>query len=101
VERNALRGNLIDQAQNWRWCSLWRRLNGARESLLSSWPLDTPEDWVDWVNAAQTEAEIEALRKCVNRSTAFGSEGWNTRIANAFRLQPTLQPGGRPRKEIG
>ena len=77
VERNALRANLVERAQNWRWCSLWRRLNGDREPLLSAWPLDTPADWVDWVNAAQTEAELEALRKCVNRGTPYGSEGWN------------------------
>ena len=42
VERNALRANLVERAQDWRWCSLWRRLNGDRESLLSSWPLDAP-----------------------------------------------------------
>ena len=35
VERNALRANLVGRAQDWRWCSLWRRLNGDRESLLS------------------------------------------------------------------
>jgi hypothetical protein len=31
-------------------CSLWRKLNDDRESLLSAWPLDGPENWVDWVN---------------------------------------------------
>jgi putative transposase len=36
VERNALRAHFIDQAQDWRWCSLWRKLNGDRESLLSA-----------------------------------------------------------------
>jgi putative transposase len=84
VERNALRATLVERAQEWRWCSLWRRVNGDRESLLSTWPLDTPADWVDWVNTAQTEAELEALRKCVNRGTPYGSEGWKTRIANSL-----------------
>ncbi|HEV8720219.1 MAG TPA: transposase [Candidatus Binatia bacterium] len=45
VERNALRAKLVDRAQNWRWCSLWRRPNGDRESLLSTWPLETSADW--------------------------------------------------------
>ena len=44
VERNALRANLVDQAQDWRWCSLWRKLNVDRESLLSTWPLERPEN---------------------------------------------------------
>ncbi len=100
VERNALRANLVERAQDWRWCSLWRRLNGDRESLLSKWPVDIPADWVGWVNAAQTEAELEALRKCVNRGTPYGSEGWKTRIANALGLESTLHPRGRPRKEV-
>jgi hypothetical protein len=26
VERNALRANLVERAQDWRWSSLWRRL---------------------------------------------------------------------------
>lgn len=71
VERNALRAHLVDKSEHWRWCSLWRRLHGDGESLLSDWPFDRPADWVEWVNAAQTETqtEIEALRKCVNHGT--------------------------------
>ena len=100
VECNALRANLVERAQDWRWCSLWRRLNGERESLLSDWPLDMPPAWVEWVNAAQTAAEIEALRSCVNRGTPYGSEGWKTRIASALGLRSTLHPRGRPRKNM-
>ena len=101
AERNALRANLVDQAQDWRWCSLWRKLNGDRESLLSSWPLDQPENWIDWVNRSQTDAEIEALRRSVNRGTPYGSENWKIEIAAALGLKYTLQPSGRPKKLIG
>jgi REP-associated tyrosine transposase len=101
VERNALRANLVEQAQDWRWCSLWRKLNGDRDSLLSASPLDTPEDWVNWVNEPQTQAEVQALRRCVNRGTPYGSENWTTQIAAALGLKYTLQPRGRPRKVVG
>jgi putative transposase len=41
VERNALRANLVARAQDWRWCSLWRReLLGDRQAdgpVLSEW----------------------------------------------------------------
>jgi putative transposase len=100
VERNALRANLVDQAQDWRWCSLWRKLNGDRKSLMSAWPLGRPENWVDWVNGAQTEAEIDALRKCVNRGTPYSSETWKTRIANALGLESSLQSRGRRKKAV-
>ena len=61
VERNALRANLVDNAQEWRWCSLWRRVHGDGHSLLSDWPFDRPAVWGEWVNTPQTEGEIEAL----------------------------------------
>lgn len=101
VERNALRANLVEQAQDWRWCSLWRTLNGDRESLLSAWPLDRPENWVDWVNRTQTDNEVAALRRCVNRGTPYGSENWKNQIAATLGLKYTLQPRGRPRKVVG
>ena len=100
VERNALRAHLVDKAQNWRWYCLWRRVHGYRESLLNDWPFDRPADWIEWVNTAQTEAEIEALRKCVNRRTPYGTEAWKTQMAATLGLKPTLQPRGRPRKQL-
>ena len=99
VERNALRANLVERAQDWRWSSLWRRLNGDRESLLSTWPIDMPSDWVGWVNGAQSIAEVEALRNSVNRGTPYGSEAWTMQIAKMFGLERTLHPRGRPRKD--
>jgi putative transposase len=101
VERNALRANLVEQAQDWRWCSLWRKLNSDRESLLSAWPLDRLENWLAWVNEAQTDAEVEALRMCVNRGTPYGSKNWTNQIADALGLKYTLQPRGTPRKVLG
>jgi len=100
VERNALRANLVGRAQDWRWCTLWRRLNGDRESLLSIWPVEIPADWISWVNLAQTTIELEALRKCVNRGTPYGSDEWRTRVASLLCLEFTLHPRGRPRKEL-
>lgn len=99
VERNALRAKLVERAQNWRWCSLWRRLNGDGESLLSDWPIDMPKDWVAWVNKAQSAAELEAVRRSVNRGTPYGSDAWQLRVAKKLRLEFTLRPRGRPRKE--
>lgn len=100
VERNALRAKLVECAQDWRWCSLWRRINGDRESVLSSWPVETPTDWINWVNGPQTAAELEALRKSVNRGAPYGSESWRTSIAKILHLEFTLHPRGRPKKEM-
>src|SRR5262249_13073858 len=69
VERNALRGGLAGRAEGWRWGSLRRRgsADAKERALLSVWPVAYPESWVEWVNAPQSAAEVEALRRCVVR----------------------------------
>ena len=79
VERNALRANLVERAENWRWCSLDRQelLTAGAASRLSAWPLERPRNWVELVNAAQTEAELSALPRSVRR-------GWPKKQHNGF-----------------
>jgi putative transposase len=98
VERNALRAGLVERAQDWRWCSLWRRLNGDEGTVLSDWPIDVPEDWTRRVNRAQSDKEVEALRRSVRRGTPYGAERWQARTAGKLGLGHTLRPRGRPRK---
>ena len=80
VERNALRANFVRRAQDWQWSSLWRRLKGMpdQQALLASWPLPEPADWRKQVNAAQTEAEVEAIRRSLVRGQPYGGSNWCT-----------------------
>ena len=100
VERNALRAGLVSKAEAWRYGSLWRReQNDDRlRGLLSPGPAPWPRQWRHWVNAAQTEAELTALRRCVQRGQPYGSEAWSERTATKLGLESTLQARGRPRK---
>lgn len=100
VERNALRANLADRAEHWRWGSLGVRVSGdaKTKSLLHEWPMPMPRNWIQLVNTAQTEAEVKALRRAVIRGTPFGSEAWQERMARRLGLQYTLRPRGRPKK---
>ena len=100
VERNALRAGLVQRAEAWRWCSLARRRLGPRPGpeLLSAWPLPLPAAWLREVNRPQTEAELEALRRCVQRGQPYGEEGWAKRVAGRLGLESTLRPRGRPRR---
>lgn len=97
MERNPLRANLVKRAQNWRWSSLWRREHGDEDKLLSPMPIELPEDWVLEVNRAQTDAEVEALRRSIRRGTPFGSEAWVERMVKKLKLDHTVRPRGRPR----
>lgn len=98
VERNALRGGLVTRAEAWRWCSLWRRRFGDVEAraLLASWPVEEPRNWVTLVNRPQSDGELAALRRSVNRGRPFGSDYWIARTVNRFDLASTMRRPGRP-----
>jgi putative transposase len=98
VERNALRASLVKRAEKWRWSSLNERLQ-ATETRLSPWPLPIPADWVERVNRPETPAELEALRKSVNRGTPYGGEHWQRLTAKRLSLESTLRSVGRPKKK--
>jgi REP-associated tyrosine transposase len=100
VERNALRANLVKRAEDWPWSSFWARCHGDESArrLLSAWPVPEPRGWLSYVNEAQTESELKALRRSVQRGTPYGSEHWVGRTAVEFGLESTLRPRGRPRK---
>ena len=68
-------------------------------SKLHPWAVAMPDDWVAIVNEAQTEAEVEAVRRPLVLGCPYGSESWSTRTAAQLRLQATLRPRGRPRKK--
>jgi putative transposase len=99
VERNALRSGLVRQAENWRWSSLWQRVEGKAAGLLDEGPVELPTDWLRRVNRPQTEAELEALRRSVTRGSPFGGTAWVEQTVANLGLQATLRPRGRPRKE--
>ncbi len=100
VERNALRANLVKRAEEWRWSSLWRHTHGdtTANALLGEWPVDRPRNWVQRVNLPETEAELQSLRRSVNRGSPFGGMQWVARVVNRLGLAATLRPRGRPRK---
>lgn len=101
VERNALRANLCERAEDWEYGSLWRRINGSDEScqLLSDWPIARPRSWVAMVNRAQNKAEENAIRNCLRKGQPYGSGNFVSQSAVRLKLQHTLRPRGRPKKK--
>lgn len=100
VEGNALRANLIQRAEEWKWSSFYRRLHGTtqQKALLHKGPLPLPRMWRSLVNRPEPEAKLDSIRQCVNRSRPYGSENWVRRIACQLGLESTIRPRGRPRK---
>jgi putative transposase len=98
VERNPLRADLVKAAEAWRWSSLWHRVHGDKGGLLDDGPVKLPRRWLQHVQSPQTEAELEALRRCVVRGSPFGEPSWQERTAKRLGLQSSLRARGRPRK---
>ena len=84
VERNALRANLVERAEKWRWSSLWHRLHQG--ALLTAGPYPLPANWVELVNQPQTQTELQDVRKHVTTGIPYGVGGW-----------PQQRKRGRPR----
>ena len=99
VERNAVRANFVRRAQRWRWCSAGQRAAAGSPAWLlepGDWPVPAPEDWLPWVNRAQTARELEALRTSAQRGRPFGNDRWQMQTARQLQLQSTFRPRGRP-----
>ena len=103
VERNPLRAHLVNNAEAWRWSSLWLRNQSStmQQTMLSDWPVSLPENWIELVNRPQNEAELESVRRCVRKGAPLGGREWTAATAKTFGLESTLRPRGRPRKFKG
>ncbi len=99
VERNALRAGLVQNAENWRWGSLWRWLQRPEPDpkLLSPWPIARLPNWVGRVNEPLTKHELEAVRLSAQRGRPLGDDGWVEAIARRLNLESTMRPRGRQR----
>ena len=102
VERNPLRANLVKQAEAWHWSSAWAR--SQTDSTVRRWlsaPTDPhpPRQWRAWVNKPQSEAEVQAIRKCIRRGCPYGSDRWIRNSVIRLGLESTRRPRGRPKKE--
>ena len=99
VERNALRAGMVERAENWRWSSLARRRgHGSCDWLapISDWPVEAPDSWARFVNGAETEQELKALRRSVARGCPYGDPAWQERTAVRLKLDSSLRDPWRP-----
>jgi putative transposase len=97
VERNPVRAGLVTRAEQWQWSSA-ASSNGA---VLHQWPIPRPPTWLEWVNADEQHAQVEALRRSVVKGQPFGSETWTKQMVTRWNLGMTLRERGRPSKEVG
>lgn len=98
VERNPLRANLVQRAEEWKWSSLASRRDGDCVGL-TSWPILPPDNWLELVNQPQSDAEVEALRKTLQIDRPLGDSHWVAEVLEQMGIDGRLR--GRPRKDAG
>jgi putative transposase len=98
VERNALRANLVERAEDWGWGSLAWRSASLPPVAITPAPVPLPSYWRHLVNEPQSAAELEAIRNCVKRQRPFGEEDWVAQRSCELGIEHTLKDVGRPRR---
>jgi len=98
VERNPLRANMVKRSQDGEWSSLLPNARSGPDGLLCEGPLPKHSQWTRFVNGAETQAELKALRHSLSRGTPFGDSTWQPSTAIQLGLESSLRPRGRPRK---
>jgi hypothetical protein len=65
---------------------------------LAEWPVGARQNWLEYVNQAETEAEFKALRRSAHVGTPYGETIWQQATAKRLGLESTFRkPGRRPR----
>jgi putative transposase len=100
VERNPLRAGLVSSVDGWPWSSLAIFPQAERPAWYSDGPVPRGRNWLAHVAQPQTDVELLALRRCVNRGSPFGTEAWQSRTVANLHLESTLRPRGRPRRIV-
>jgi putative transposase len=93
VLRNPVRAHMVQHPSDWPWSSL------HYSELTDDWPVPKPQDWSDILAKPLTDAELESLRRSVNRQAPFGDPHWNFHVGNACGLASRTRPLGRPRNK--
>ena len=95
VERNPVRAQLVEKAEEWDWGSASKRL-AATGVRTHEWPVPRPETWGD-ESAAEATAELGPLRKAIRRGIPFGPDSWREQTATQLGWQMGVRSRGRPR----
>lgn len=100
IEQNPVRANLVARAEDWRWSSARAWRESVRGPRVKAGPVARPESWLEWVNGAMEETDVQRIRQSVNRNAPFGSDTWTAVTAELLGLDASLRPIGRPQKLV-
>jgi putative transposase len=93
VESNPLRANLVAKAEEWKWCSLYGRLNQSK--YLTDLPTELPVNYLESVNEKISESGYVQVRDSVIKGKPLGKDEWVQNMVERFKLHASVRPRGR------
>lgn len=91
-----MRAGLVKKAEGWMWSSLSLYEQSERPAWYSEGTVARGRNWIEHVAAPQTDLELLAVRKSVERGIPYGNPRWQANAIAALGLESTLRPHGRP-----
>ena len=110
IEANPLRAKLVEQAGDYPWSSFAYHGRGESNALLdpllpyaalAAYPAARQRRWSAYVQQTPEEAELAAIRRSNETGLPYGESGWVDRLCRQLKLDLTIRPRGRPRKDAG
>lgn len=73
IERNPVRGKLVNRAEEWRWGSAHERTfkPSPENRILEDSPVDLPREYTSWVNYPEQAEELKSMRHSVNTGVKY------------------------------
>ena len=108
IEANPLCAKLVERAGDYRWSSFACHGLGRSDPLLdpvvgydglASDPAARQRRWSAYVHRMPEEEELAAIRRSSETGLPYGETDWVDRLCRELRLDLTIRPRGRPRKD--
>lgn len=107
IEANPLRARIVERAEDYPWSSYRVHGLGVANELVD--PLVPYEQisrqakarqakWAQRVHQPPAESQLEAIRRSVISGLPYGDDAWVERLSLRLKLDMTIRPRGRPRK---
>ncbi len=103
IEANSIRAKLVAAADEFEWSSYRFHTGQPQEEkqlMISHGPQELPENWPSLVNKAMPKSDVADICNSIKRGAPLGDDQWRLQIAAELNLQSTLNPRGRPKKEV-
>ncbi|MCF7956925.1 MAG: transposase [Phycisphaerae bacterium] len=102
IESHPVRTGCAKKAAEWPWSSFATRADTANKPItLSKGPVELPKQWRRMVEApgAIKKSVVEQIELSIKRGRPLGNDKWTIKTVEAFGLESTIRPIGRPRLE--